>query len=133
MFRRRALLASALLAVAAAPAPAARAEAPALQPFDQTAFESALEAGGPILVEISAPWCPTCKAQKAVLDDLLAAPEFAALTHLEVDFDTRKDVVRALGATQQSTLIVFAGGEEVGRSVGETRPEAIAALVRAAF
>ena len=30
--------------------------------FDAKAFEAAQKEGKPILVEVTAPWCPTCKA-----------------------------------------------------------------------
>jgi len=41
--------------------------------------------------------------------------------------------VRALGATSQSTLITFKGETETGRSVGETNPDKLAALVKGAL
>jgi thioredoxin 1 len=37
--------------------------------------------------------------------------------------------VRALKATTQSTIIVFKGAKEVGRSAGETNAKAIADLL----
>ena len=111
----------------------ARADAPVATTFDAEAFKATLASGRPMLVEITASWCPTCRAQRAVFADLLQEPRFADLTIYEVDFDSRKDVVRAFGARQQSTLIVFAGGKEVGRSVGETRPAHIAALLDSAY
>jgi thioredoxin-like negative regulator of GroEL len=126
--RRRLIgLAAALVAY-----PALAAEPPA-QPFDQQAFDAALAEGRPVLVEISAPWCPVCKTQKEILADLLAEARFARMLLLEVDFDSRKDVVRALGAQAQSTLIVYAGGAEVGRSVGDTNPESVEALLAQAL
>lgn len=99
-------------------------------PFDSKAFEAAQAAGKPILVEISAPWCPTCKVQKPILSNLGSKPEFARLAVFEVDFDTQKDVVRALKATAQSTLIVFKGKQETGRSVGDTNAATIEALLK---
>jgi len=132
MLDRRMFMALAAVACAAVFAPAL-VRANAVAPFDQAAYDAALTAGKPMLVEISAPWCPTCRAQKAVLDELLTDPKFADLVHLDVDFDTRKDVVRALGARTQSTLIVYSDGVEVARAVGEVRPEMIAALVNAAY
>lgn len=46
-----------------------------------------------------------------------------------VDFDSQKDVRRALDAHWQSTLIVFKGKQEKGRSVGETNPAKIEELL----
>jgi thioredoxin 1 len=51
----------------------------------------------------------TCAQQKPTIDSLAATPEFSKLVILYVDFDTQKDVVRAMGARMQSTLIVFHG------------------------
>jgi thioredoxin 1 len=48
---------------------------------------------------------------------------------IHVDFDAQKDAVRKFGAQMQSTLIVFKGGKETGRSVGDTNPDSIAALL----
>ncbi len=41
-------------------------------PFSAEAFKAAQASGGPILVEIHADWCPTCKAQQPILDKLTA-------------------------------------------------------------
>jgi hypothetical protein len=50
-----------------------------------------------------------------------------------VDFDSRKGVVQSFGAKYQSTLIVFRGGQEVGRSTADTDRATIAALLRRAL
>ena len=57
------------------------------------------------------------------------APKFGALKVFRVDFDNQKDIVRQFKATMQSTLIVFKGATETGRSVGDTDPASIAALL----
>lgn len=101
--------------------------------FDQTRFAAAQQANRPILVDITASWCPTCKAQKPIIDKLAAMPEFKDLTIFEVDFDAQKDAVRAFGAQSQSTLIAFKGTKETGRSVGETRPALIETLAKSAL
>ena len=97
-------------------------------PFDQKAFAAAQKAGKSIMIDITASWCPTCAAQKPILDKLSADPAFKELLIFKVDFDSQKDVVRALGARAQSTLIAFRGAVEQGRSVGDTRPDSIHAL-----
>nr|WP_271204527.1 thioredoxin family protein [Methylopila jiangsuensis] len=99
------------------------------KPFDPAAFDEALKSGKPILVEISAPWCPICKTQKPILGKLLADPKYKDMAAFEIDFDTGKANVRKLGATAQSTLLVYRDGKEVGRSVGETQPEWIEDLL----
>lgn len=101
--------------------------------FTQATFEAAQKAGRPILVDISAAWCSTCKAQKPILSDLSKRDQFKDFVMLEVDFDSQKDVVRTLKARSQSILIVFKGGKEVGRSVGDTNPDSIKALLTKAL
>lgn len=99
------------------------------QPFTPELFQAAKDQHKSILIEIYASWCPTCRAQKPILSDLLAKPRFKDLTVLRVDFDSQKKEVRNFRANVQSTLIVFKAGEEVGRSVGQTKADAIAALL----
>jgi len=98
-------------------------------PFTPELFQAAKDQHKSILIEIYASWCPTCRAQKPILSDLLAKPRFKDLTVLRVDFDSQKNAVRNFRANVQSTLIVFKAGEEVGRSVGQTKADAIAALL----
>ena len=108
---------------------ASAATFPEEHPFDQTAFDAAQKAGKPILVHITASWCTTCAAQKPIIDRLLADPRFKGLDTFNVDFDTQKKLLHEFGARMQSTLIVFKGKTEEGRSSGETKPEAIEALL----
>lgn len=127
MTRRYGFLLAAALTMGGLATPSARA-AETLH-YTPQAFEAAQKAGAPILVDISAPWCPTCKAQKPILAKLEAQPKFKNLHVFDVDFDTQKDVVRRFGAQMQSTLIVFKGAEELARSVGDTKAGSIAALL----
>jgi thiol-disulfide isomerase/thioredoxin len=97
--------------------------------FSEAAFKAAQAAGSPILVEIHAGWCPTCKAQKPIIDKLAANPKFKDLKIFRVDFDEMKPEVVRFGAKMQSTLIVFKGSTEQGRSVGDTKETSITALL----
>jgi thiol-disulfide isomerase/thioredoxin len=98
-------------------------------PFERAAFEAALKAGKPVLVDISATWCITCKQQHIVLDKLFATPKFAGFTVFAIDYDTEKDLMRSFGAQSRATLIVFKDGKEVGRSSWQTSEAAIASLL----
>ncbi len=122
---RRVLLATALAAMPALMPAMAATEAK----FEQAAFAAAQAAGKPILVEVHADWCPTCAKQKPILGRLGEDPANKDLVRFVVDFDAQKDVVRALGARMQSTLIAFRGKQEVGRSVGVIDEAQIKALV----
>ena len=124
MLRRSFLLAAILAPILTAPARAGE-----VVPFEAEAFAAAQAAGRPILVEVSAPWCPICKTQKPILARLAAEPRFKDLVIFDVDFDSRKDVLRRFDARMQSTLIAFKGAVETGRSVGETQPEWIEGLL----
>lgn len=93
--------------------------------FTPEAFEGAQLAGKPILIDITAPWCPTCKAQAPVIKELTSREAYKDVVIFHVDFDNQKDVVRSFNARSQSTLITFRGKEEVARSVGVTDPVAI--------
>ena len=103
------------------------------KPFDATAFAAAKKEGKSILVDIFAAWCPTCRAQNPILVKLTREPKFNDLVVFKVDFDTQKDDVRALKAQSQSTLIVFKGETEKGRTVGDTNPLSIEELLDSAL
>jgi thioredoxin 1 len=126
---RSTLLALACFALLGSP-PASAAE---WKDFDAAAFAAAQKEGKPILIDVFAAWCPTCRAQNPVLVQLTREPKYKDLVVLKVDFDNQKDALRALNAQRQSTLIVFKGEKETGRSVGDTNPGSIEALLDSAL
>ena len=95
--------------------------------FDQLAKE-----GKPILVAIHADWCPTCKAQKPLIHELMVKPEYKDVTELTVDFDKDKTALKRFKASMQSTMVAFKGDKEAGRSVGDTTKAGLEALVKKA-
>ncbi len=109
---------------------AGAASAAEMKTFDKSSFEAAQSAGQPIVVDIAATWCPTCAAQKPIVDALAADPAYEDMVVFHVDFDDQKDIVRSLGAQMQSTLIAYDGETETGRSVGDTDADSISALFR---
>lgn len=122
--RRTLALFAAVPVIAAMPAVAAER-----QPFTDAAFEAAQAAGRPILIEVTAPWCPTCRAQKPHVDAVAADPRMREAVLLSVDFDSQKDALRRLNVRSQSTLIALRGREERGRATGVTDGAAIRELL----
>jgi thiol-disulfide isomerase/thioredoxin len=98
-----------------------------------TDIESTIASGKPVLIHVTAPWCGTCKRQKPVVAELLGKPEFSGLTRIDVDFDSRGDVLSRFRVRTQSTMLVFKDGKEVGRQVGQTDRDAIADFFRKAM
>lgn len=45
-----------------------------IKPFSQVGFDALSAAGKPVVLDISATWCPTCKAQKPIIDSLMKQP-----------------------------------------------------------
>jgi thiol-disulfide isomerase/thioredoxin len=119
------LLARIIMAFVAIVAVSLRVEA--AQPFNAQAFQAAQAAGKAILIDVTAPWCPTCRKQKPLIQAI--EKEKPNLVVYEVDFDTAKETLRRFRVQTQSTLIVFKGKDEVGRSTGDTDPARIRALV----
>ena len=123
--RRRSLL----LALPAAGLLGAHARAAERAAFTEAAFQAAQAAGRPILIEVTAPWCPTCRAQKPHVDAVAADPRMREAVLLSVDFDSQKDALRLLSVRSQSTLIAFRGTQERGRATGVTDGAAIRELL----
>ena len=72
-------------------------------------------------------------AKSKSLTQLTREPKYKDLVVFKVDFDTQKADVRALKANSQSTLIAYNGETEKARTVGDTNPASIAALVDSAL
>lgn len=109
------------------------ASALANEPFTPEAFAEAQASNSPILVEIAADWCPTCRRQAEVISTLQDAGEIDGLVILRVDYDDQRDIARQFRATRQSTLITFRGETETARAVGITSQNDIAALIATAY
>lgn len=98
-------------------------------PYEATAFKAAQDAGQPLLIDVYAPWCSTCRAQHQALEGIKDKPEFEKVTVFQVDYDTQKDAMQAFNVNQRSTLIGFKGATETGRFTGVTDPIEIEKLV----
>ena len=100
-----------------------------IEPFDATRFDALTAQGRPVVVAVHANWCPTCRAQQPILSQLMASASFKGYTLFVVDFDKDRAALRRFHVVQQSTIIVFRGTQEVGRSIGDTNPARLRALM----
>ena len=122
----------ALLTAAVVLAPALSLAGPVAK-YNKRALEQAQDAGKPIIVFVTASWCPNCRAQQPIVDTLTKDPAFSEAVLFVVDYDSEKQALRDLNVTMQSTLIAFRGKTERKRSTAVTDPEQIRALFQSAL
>ncbi len=95
-------------------------QAAELKAYDKASFDAAVSAGQPVVVQIHADWCPTCKKQDAALKEILTPSAFKQVTLFKADFDKESELKKQLKVTKQSTLVLFKGGKELVQSRGVT-------------
>lgn len=103
-----------------------------IKPYSQTEFNRLVAEGKPVLLDIHADWCPTCRQQDPIVHQLMGEAAYKDVTTLTITFDTEKASLKTYNVRTQSTLIVFKGGKEVGRSVGDTSKNGIEGLLKKA-
>jgi thiol-disulfide isomerase/thioredoxin len=80
------------------------------------------------LVQFSSAFCAPCRATRRILTDVAGMTDGVA--YVEIDAESRLDLVRALGVLRTPTVLVTdAAGRVVQRASGQPRkPDVIAAL-----
>ena len=101
--------------------------------YSQSTFQAAQREGRTIVVDVHAPWCPTCRAQEPILRELRSHPDLANALFIRVDFDSNAAFRRAHNIPRQSTILVFQGRNETGRSVAETNRDRLRSFVLGAI
>lgn len=103
--------------------------APAWVDYSDAAFAEAQAAGQTILVDVYASWCPVCKVQGPILDELREEAALESVVFMKVDYDVEKAFLQDHRIPRQSTILIFAGAEEVGRSIAESDRERLRSFV----
>lgn len=127
------MLSRLLIATATLVMSASLAWAGSFAKFDQSAFDAAQKAGKSIVLHVHADWCPTCKAQFPILDELRADERLQQVSFVRVDFDDNGEFLRKYRVPRQSTILLFRGGREVARSIAETDRDRLRAFVLDGF
>lgn len=94
-------------------------------PFTREAFKKAQDENKKIVLVFFADWCPTCKAQKKVLDKLEKEGFFKDILVFNVNYDKETELKKEMGVTQQSTLVTYYGAVFMNSASGLTQEEAI--------
>ena len=120
-----------------APEAAPAAEAALTGLADRTGFVSAEQLGQALgeratLVQFSSAFCAPCRATRRILADVAGMTRGVA--HVEIDAESRLDLVRQLSVLRTPTVLVLAAdGRIVRRASGQPRkPDVIAAIGAAA-
>lgn len=98
--------------------------------FTEALYQQAKAENRLVLIDVYAPWCPTCRRQHGVLNDYFAANPNSSIQVLQVDFDNQKDWVTYFKAPRQSTLALHRGDEQLWFSVAQTKQDVIFAELK---
>jgi thiol-disulfide isomerase/thioredoxin len=102
-------------------------------PFDSVRFEEARKSGKPVVLQVTATWCGPSQRLRKVVGGLLENPGFKDLVIFDADFDANKDALVKLNAHTVTTLVIYRDDAEILRSSGETRADAVEALLSKAM
>jgi thioredoxin 1 len=97
--------------------------------YSPAAIKKAESAGQSYVLSFHADWCPTCKAQAKVYEQLKADPALKNVTVYNVDYDGETELKKALKVRGQSTVIAYKGAKEVARSVADTSKDGLKQLL----
>jgi thioredoxin 1 len=81
--------------------------------FAQEVLKSEL----PVLIDVTAEWCPPCKAAAPIIDDL-ATKHAGRLKVVVIDGEEAADLVSTLGVRGFPTFLGVRGGTIVARQAG---------------
>ncbi len=129
MFRLFALIAVIGALVVGAMQLSAQASTAGWQTYDEAEFMMAQGKGKTIVVDVYADWCPTCRAQAPILEELRKERQSSDTLFVKVNFDEEKAFLRTHRIPRQSTVLVFKGKKEVARSIAQTNRSALRGVV----
>jgi thioredoxin 1 len=96
------------------------AQALTIDDYDPITIKKAEASGKSYALAFHADWCPTCRAQAKVFDQLKTDPALKNVTIYNVDYDGETELKKSLKVRGQSTVIVYKGTKEMARSVADT-------------
>ena len=89
----------------------------ALEITDATFEETVLKSDKPVVVDFWAAWCGPCRMVGPIIDEISNDYEGKAIVG-KVDVDANQEFAAKYGVRNIPTVLIFKGGELVGRQVG---------------
>ena len=90
-----------------------------IKPYSEDTFNTLMANNAPVMIDVHATWCGTCKKQGKIIDAYMTDMPDNNLTVLQVDFDDQKNIVKQFKATK-STFVLFSNGKEIDRAIAQT-------------
>ncbi len=97
--------------------------------YTKEGYDAAIKSGGTVVVDFYADWCPTCKKQQPILNEIVNTKGYEKVIAFKADYDNDKELKKSIKVSKQSTIVVFKGGKEVGRSTGVTSKDELKKLI----
>lgn len=97
--------------------------------YSASTFSEAQAAGKKLVVDVYADWCPTCQAQKPILEEIRKDAAMTDVLFVSVNFDREKEFLRQHKIAYQSTILIFKGKEELARSIAVTDRDRLRSMV----
>ncbi len=105
-----------------------RRVANAIEITDANFEAEVLQSDKPVLVDFWAPWCAPCRTVGAVLDQL--SSERDDLKIVKINIDDNQEQALKNSVLVLPTVVLYVGGEAVGKLQGGVPPTAIARLLQ---
>lgn len=93
--------------------------------------QEVLQTEQPVLVDVTAAWCPPCRAAEPVVAALAEANP-SRLKVVRIDGEESPELVAQLQVRGFPTFVLFAGGKELARQAGFRGPRSLKDFVNQA-
>lgn len=85
-------------------------------PYTKEAFEKSQEKNEKIMLQVYASWCPVCKNEDKVFNNVKGEEVFKQVTYYQANFDTEAQLKKDFNIKNPGTVVLFEGKKEVART-----------------